>query len=58
MALQSKFGSKFGAAVPAAKKKKGEGVRRELANFFAGTGTSAGSAAADAAKAPATGKAK
>jgi hypothetical protein len=34
MTLQNKFGSKFGAAVPVAKKKAGDGVRRELANFF------------------------
>jgi hypothetical protein len=46
MALQNKFGSKFGAAVPVAKKAAGDGVRRELANFFTG------STAADAPKAP------
>ena len=43
MALQNKFGSKFGAAVPVAKKKAVDGVRRELANFF--TGGAAGEAA-------------
>ena len=47
MALQNKFGSKFGAAVPVAKKKAGDGVRRELANFFTGSAPGA------AAKAPA-----
>lgn len=52
MALQNKFGSKFGAAVPVAKKKAGDGVRRELANFF--TGVPAG----EAAKAPAASKKK
>jgi hypothetical protein len=52
MALQNKFGSKFGAAVPVAKKKAGDGVRRELANFFTGGG------AAEPAKAPATAKKK
>jgi hypothetical protein len=52
MALQNKFGSKFGAAVPVAKKKAGDGVRRELANFFTG------SAAGEPAKAPAPAKKK
>ena len=52
MALQNKFGSKFGAAVPVVKKKAGDGVRRELANFFTGNAT------ADAAKAPAAAKKK
>jgi hypothetical protein len=52
MALQNKFGSKFGAAVPVAKKKAGDGVRRELANFFTG------SAAGDAPKVPAVKKKK
>jgi hypothetical protein len=52
MALQNKFGSKFGAAVPVAKKKAGDGVRGQLANFFTGAATG------DAAKAPAASKKK
>ena len=52
MALQNKFGSKFGAAVPVARKKSADGVRRELANFF--TGAPAG----EAPKPPAASKKK